>query len=133
MATREDMLKKLADGDLFDAEDEAGPTRICMVTSVTKTTILARSITVQEIIEFDRVTGAARSPFDFVITSVAVLPRDIHDTFLGLDRKYREARSRRARDPNWEPPTGHFALTEDQKRAFLFSHDFYKQNQLPAA
>ena len=133
MAAREDALRKLGDGDLFDAEDEAGPTRICIVTSVTKTTIVARSITVQEIIEFDRLTGVARSPFDFVITSVAVLPQDIHDIFLGLEQKYREARSRRARDPNWVPPTGHFALTEDQKRAFLFSHDLYKQNPLPPA
>jgi hypothetical protein len=133
MTARENALGKLDDGDLFDAEDAAGPTRICMVMSITKTTIVARSITVQETIEFDRLTGAAKPPFDFVITSVAALPRDIHDIFLGLDRKYREARANVAKDPNWVPPTGHFALTEDQKRAFLLSHDFYKQNPLPPA
>jgi hypothetical protein len=131
MITRASALRRLGEGDLFNVEDEAGPTRICVVLSVTETTIVARSTTVQEIIEFDRKSGTARPPFGFVVTSIAELPQDIHDIFLGLDRKYREGKIRRAKDPTWIRPPGDLALTDDQKRAFLFAHDFYEQNPLP--
>jgi hypothetical protein len=100
--------------------------------SVTETTIVARSTTVQEIIEFDRETGVAIPPFYFVITSVATLPQDIRDIFLELDRKYREGKIRRAKEPGWVRPPADLALTEDQDRAFQFAHDFYKENLLPS-
>ena len=133
MITRASAIRRLGEGDLFNAEHEAGPTRICVVTSVTETTIVARSTTVQEIIEFGRRTGAAIPPFYFVITSVAALPQDIHDIFLGLDRKYREGKICRAKEPGWIRPPADLALTEDQSRAFQFAHDFYQANPLPAA
>ena len=133
MITRASAIRQLGEGDLFHAEHEAGPTRICVVTSVTETTVVARSTTVQEIIEFDRSTGVAVPPFYFVITSVAALPQDIHDTFLGLDRKYREGKIRRAKEPGWVRPPAELALTEDQSRAFEFAHYFYKANPLPVA
>jgi hypothetical protein len=131
MTTRGEILSQLRDGDLFDVEDKAGPTRICVVISVTATTICARSITVQEIIEFDRHSGVARPPYDFVVTSTAELPPEIHGIFLGLDEKYRAGKIRRARDPEWRRSAEDAVLTEDQKRAFLFAHDFYKENPLP--
>jgi hypothetical protein len=62
---------------------------------------------------------------------MAELPQDIHDIFLGLDRKYREGKLRRAEDPTWVRTAADLALTEDQKRTFLFAHDFYKANPLP--
>lgn len=133
MLTRARAIRQLGEGDLFNAEDDEGPTRICLVTSVTETTIVTRSVTVQEIIEFDRESGVATPPFNFVITSVAELPRDIHDVFLGLDQKYREGKIRRAKDPTWKRPSGDLALTDDQSRAFEFSYYFYKANPLPSA
>jgi hypothetical protein len=132
MITRASAIRRLGEGDLFNAEHGAGPTRICIVMSVTETSIVARSTTVQEIIEFDRRTGVAISPFHFIITSVAALPQDIHDIFLGLDRKYREGKIRRAKEPRWTRPPADLALTEDQSRAFQFAHDFYKANPLPS-
>jgi hypothetical protein len=132
MITRASAIRRLGEGDLFNAEHEAGPTRICVVMSVTETTIVARSTTVQEIIEFDRETGVATPPFYFVITSVATLPQDIRDIFLELDRKYREGKIRRAKEPGWVRPPADLALTEDQDRAFQFAHDFYKENLLPS-
>jgi hypothetical protein len=131
MITRASAIRRLGEGDLFNAEHEAGPTRICVVLSVTETAIVARSTTVQEIIEFDRRTGVAIPPFHFVITSVAALPRDIHDVFLGLDRKYREGKIRRAKEPGWVRPPADLALTEEQSRAFQFAHEYYRDNPLP--
>jgi hypothetical protein len=133
MLTRASAIRQLGEGDLFNVEDEAGPTRVCLVTSVIEATIVARSVTVQEIIEFDRKSGVARPPFKFVITSIAQLPQDIQDAFLDLDRKYREGKIRRAKDPSWVRPPGDLALTDDQNRAFEFSHYFYKANPLPVA
>lgn len=130
MTDRERALRRLGEGDLLNAEDEDGPTRICLVTSVTATTILTRSITVQEIIEFDRSTGKARAPFDFIITSIEALPMDIQEIILGLDRKYGESKRRRAEDPTWRVPPGGSALSKEQIRALLFTDDFYKANPL---
>jgi hypothetical protein len=132
MITRASAIRRLGEGDLFNAEHDAGPTRICVVMSVTETTIVARSTTVQEIIEFDRSTGAAIPPFYFVTTSVAALPQDIRDIFLELDRKYREGKIRRAEEPGWVRLPADLALTKDQNRAFQFAHDFYKENPLPS-
>ena len=54
MTSRETALGQIEVGDIFNAEDAAGPVRTCLTISVAETTILARSITTQEIIEIIR-------------------------------------------------------------------------------
>ena len=135
MTSRETALVQIGVGDIFNAEDAAGPVRTCLTISVTKTTILARSITTQEIIEFDRETGAAThfwhsARYDYVINSVAPLPSDIHQIMLSLDRKYREGEYKRAENPEWKPLAEESGLNEEQVRGLLFVADFYQANPL---
>jgi hypothetical protein len=137
MTSRETALRMIGMGDIFHDEDAAGPTRICLTLSVTDATILARAVTTQEVIEFDRRTGVAihhshSTLYRYVIDSVAPLPSDIHEIILSLDRKYREGECRRAEEPNWQPPSSESALTREQIRGLLFVADFYQANPLSA-
>jgi len=103
--------------------------------SVTGTTIQARAVTTQEIIEFDRRTGVAdhrfrSASYRYVIDSVAPLPADIHDIMLSLDRRYRESEYRWAENPDWKPTLEDTRLTKEQIRGLLFVSDFYKANPI---
>src|SRR5690348_5230216 len=107
MTDRKAALNSIAVGDIFHIEEGGGTTRICLAISVTENTIVARSITTQDIFEFDRHTGIAPKSFRgkmyyWVINSVAPLPSDIHEIMLGLDRRFREEANQRARDPRWD-------------------------------
>ena len=67
--------------------------------SVRERIIQARTLTTQEILEFDRDIGIADhvlygQSYRYVIDSVAPLPPDIHEIMLSIDRKYREAEER---------------------------------------
>jgi hypothetical protein len=89
---RRSLLGKLAVGDVFHAESPKAPSLICLVVSVTETTIQARTVTSGEHFEFDRQTGVAQwvdEATSCTIDSIAPLPVDIHNVILGLDRKYR--------------------------------------------
>lgn len=136
MTSREAALKTLRTGDIFNVEDAAGPVRVCLTISVTETAIVARSVTTQEIIEFDRRKGVAihfwhSGKYEYVINSLAPLPRDIHEIMLSLDRRYRESEYKLAENPEWEPSPGESALTKEQIRGLLFVADFYRANLLP--
>jgi len=119
---REIALRSIAVGDIFHGTCPNGASLICLVISVTEATIHARRVTTQEDIEFDRELGVERSGDGRVlatIDSVAPLPADIHEVMLGLDRRYR---------------FGHglerLKLTDVEKRAFSFIHDYYPSNRL---
>lgn len=105
MTDRRAALGALEAGHLFYAVDAVGPVRICLVISVSERSILARSVTTQEIIEFDRRTGRAAhtrdgSDYDYVIALVAPLPGDIHEIMLSLDRNGRAFEEKLADDPD---------------------------------
>ena len=122
MAERADAIEKLTVGDIFHAESPNGASLICLVTSVTKATILARTVTTQRNYEFDRQTGIAESGAERVpctIDSVARLPAAMHDALLELDRRYRLGS-----DPD------RFRLLEAEKRALVFVSSFYPENPL---
>lgn len=133
MTSREIALGQIGVGDIFNAEDTAGPVRTCLTTSVTETTILARSITTREIIEFDRRTGSAThfwhsARYEYVINSVTPLPADIHRIMLSIDRKFHSVRHEQER----EGKIAKSGLSEEQIRGLLFVADFYQANPLPA-
>ena len=136
MTDRQTALRALGVGHLFHAVDAAGPVRICLVMSVSEKTILARSVTTQEIIEFDRRTGRAAHKrhgfdFDYVIASVEPLPRDIHEIMLSLDRNGRAFEEKLAADPEYESPPDKSILNGDQRRGLLFVAGFYRAHPLP--
>jgi len=118
-----------------DIVEAKGPTRICLTILVTETTIMARAVTTQEILEFDRQTGIEincrhRAKYPFVINSVAALPADIREIMLSLDQKYREVEYRQAEDPNWHFASGESVLTKEQLRGLLFVSRFYRANPI---
>jgi hypothetical protein len=133
MIDRKAALRSVGVGDIFHVEEESGPTRVCLATSVTEHLIVARSITTQDILKFDRHSGVATQQFhgvnfDWVIKSVARLPPDIHEIMLGLDRRFREAANQGAKDPRWDEPSEDTRLTQEQIRGLLFLDDFYSAN-----
>lgn len=136
MADRSKALKTLGVGHIFQATDAKGPVRICIVISVAENTILARSVTTQEIIEFDRRTGVAHhnwhgSMYHYMITSVAPIPHDIHEIMLSLDRNAREFEYKLAEDPDYQSPQDKPILNDDQRRGLLYVSRFYEAHPLP--
>jgi hypothetical protein len=90
MADRKTLLGRLVAGDVFHATGSTGASLICLVVSITETTIGARRVTTQEHLEFDRQTGVEKcNDRPSRIDSVAPLPLDVLNVILGLDRKYR--------------------------------------------
>jgi hypothetical protein len=137
MTDRQIALRAVEAGQLFYAVDAAGPVRICLVMLVTETTILARSVTTQEIIEFDRNTGYAAHKhygfeFNYLIASIAPLPPDIHEIMLSLDRNGRAFEEKLAEDPDYESPPDRSILNDEQRRGLLFIAEFYRAHPLPA-
>jgi hypothetical protein len=136
MTDRQTALGALEAGHLFHAVDAAGPVRICLVMSVSEKTILARSVTTQEIIEFDRRNGRASHKrygfnFDYVIASVEPLPRDIHEIMLSLDRNGRAFEEKIAANPDYKSPPDKSILNDDQRRGLLFVAEFYRAHPMP--
>ncbi len=120
MPDRETLLGRLAVGDIFHAESPEGHSMVCLATAVTETTIKARTVTHQVHLAFDRRTGVARwHERDVVCTinSVAPLPIEIHNVFLGLDRKMRLEQ-----DPE------RFKLSRAEIDAISFVDKYYPEN-----
>jgi hypothetical protein len=118
LTAREAALHKIKTGDIFRADGNQSGPLICLTTSVTETTIHARTVTHGLEFTFDRRTGVGTEPkysIDGTITSVAPVPPDIYDALISLDFK---------RD-NWDGP-----LSKEQKRALLFIADFYPENPI---
>lgn len=117
------IVSNLAVGDIFHAERPNGIRLICLAISVTKTTIRARSVTNDQHFEFDRQTGngivellGEQSPC--AIYSTSPLPVDIHNTILGIDRKYR-----------LEEDEELLKLNDDEKRALLYVAKHYSSKR----
>ena len=133
MPNRESLFRGLAVGDIFHAEYPNGASCICLVLSVSETTICARRVTTQENLTFNRRTGleevAADQP-QAVIDSVAPLPPEVHTVFLEMNKKYETLMSM--------DETSRFAdlerhkLTEAEKKALLFVSEHYPSNPLPS-
>jgi len=132
MVDRATLLAKLDVGDIFHAQSPNGASLICLVLSVGTSTIQARRVTTQEDVEFDRRTGVKLGDDRAVpcmIDSVVALPSEIHNTFLELDRKYRNlmAMDEKSRFEDLE----RLKLTDAEKKALLFISSHYPSNPLP--
>lgn len=122
MKNRAYSLNNISSGDIFHAEAESGGSLICLALSVTGTSIHARTITTQMSFEFDRLTGVAEwggAGIRCTIDSVALLPPEIRQTLLDMDRKFRVER-----DPY------KLRLTEAEKQALVFVASHYPAHPL---
>ncbi len=118
LTPRERALRNIKVGDIFHADGSHGGPLICLATSITETTINARTVTQGYEFKFDRRTGIGGGPEHSAkgfIDSVAPLPPDIREALLSLDLKRK----------NWDGP-----LTPDQKRALIFTSHYYPANPL---
>jgi hypothetical protein len=122
MTDRTNALSKLAVGDIFHAQCPNGASLICLVESVTDTTIQARTVTHQIRLEFDRGTGiesGRKGETPCAVDSITPLPYDLHNVILGMDRKMR-----------LEPDLAKHRLNDEEKRALVFIASFYPSNPL---
>jgi hypothetical protein len=118
---REALIRNIGVGDFFHATCPNGASMICLTTAVNDKTIQARRITTQTDHEFDRITGTEKSPDDILCTinSVAPLPPEIHDIFLGLDHRYRTST-----DPERSK------LTQAEIDAIMYIAKYYPANPI---
>jgi len=119
MTSREKALRSIKIGDLFNAEGDHGGPLICLATSITETTVYARTITHQWDFKFDRRTGLGKEDKYSIggrINSIEPLPSDIYEALIGLDRRYRAGD-----DPK---------LSKEEIRALLFLDDFYEAHPI---
>lgn len=92
--SREERLRALMAGDIFEARNDAGLPMICLVESIDETGIFAHDITTQIALRFDRKSGEIsqnNKGYAGSILSIEPLPSYTHNTLLGLDRRYRLA------------------------------------------
>jgi hypothetical protein len=133
MLDRKSLIGGLAVGDIFHAEYPNGASCICLVLWVNNETVKARRVTTQETLEFDRESGIENDNNAHslaTINSVAPLPKEVHDVFLAMDRKYQhfmamDEKSRFAQEPE------KFKLTNPEKEAFRFVDTYYPSHPLP--
>jgi len=86
MTGRQRALRNIKMGDLFHAEGDHGGSLICITTSITESTIYARTVTHQLEFKFDRRTGAGKEELYLIegtIDSVAQVPADIYEALVG--------------------------------------------------
>lgn len=117
MSARSVALENVKVDDMIQAEGSNGGSFICLVTDVTETHILARTVTHQICLQFDVERGAAKVPGHNIvctINSIAPLPRDVYDALLGIDERYRTST-----DPD------RARLSEGERRALIFAARHY--------
>jgi hypothetical protein len=115
-------IRKLVVGDIFHANCSNGASLICLVESISESTVNARTVTHQIKVAFDCSTGlesGAEGDSPCRIDSIAPLPVDIHNVILGMDRKLR-----------LEPDLMKHKLNDDERRALIFIASHYPANPL---
>jgi hypothetical protein len=113
------MLARLVPGDIFHAEHPNGASLICLLMEVSANAIIARTVTTQYALEFDRRTGMTTDGAGSRIDSITPLPVDIHNVMLGIDRKSR-----------LETHVERFKLTDAEKRALAYVSSHYASHPL---
>ena len=109
-------VDNLAVGDIFHADCPNGAHLICLATSVTETTIHARSVTNDQYMEFDRKTGTG-----IVTWRDRKSPCAIHYIILEMDRKSRLVEQ----DPRLGEDESQPWLNDDERRALLYVAKHY--------
>jgi hypothetical protein len=116
--TLSDDFQTLAVGDVFYAEyasiEQDSGAAICLVVDHTPDVIVARTVTTQWLLSFDRKTLTApgrAGPATFRVRSVKPLPADIRFVLVGLDARYRAGDNPR--------------LSDAEKHALIFAAEHY--------
>jgi len=117
MTNRERTLWQLAVGDIFHARSTNGASLVCLVTAIDEGTIQARRIHTQDNHSFDRNTGLECGKDRTKIDCATPFPPDIHNFFLGLDRKYQAHMATERAGIELTPDQT--KMTSDEKRANL--------------
>jgi hypothetical protein len=121
MTDRAELLGRLVVGDMFHAQAPNGASLVCLVTTVSSDKIYAKRMTSLDNLEFDRQTGIESGPDSVAsrIDSVTPVPVDIHNIWLGIERKFR-----------LEHQPDRFKLNDDEIRAIKFINDHYPANPI---
>jgi hypothetical protein len=90
-SAREQALHAVKSGDVIFGLGAGGQEKLLLVYDVGKHSILARHVTTQMELKFDRdgKTGPVPGGGHCTIVSIAALPADQHEVAVGLDRKMR--------------------------------------------
>jgi hypothetical protein len=123
-------IGNLTVGDIFHAASRIGERWICLVTSVTETTVQARSAVNDLLFEFDRQTGTGFAMWRDWKTPCAIyatdpLPADIHNIILEMDRKSRLVEQ----DPRLGEDETKPWLNDDERRALLYVAKHYSSKR----
>jgi hypothetical protein len=123
-------IGNLTVGDIFHAASRNGERWICLVTSVTETTVQARSAINDLLFEFDRQTGTGFATWRDRKTPCAIyatdpLPEDIHNIILEMDRKSRLVEQ----DPRLGEDETKPWLNDDERRALLYVAKHYSSKR----
>lgn len=124
MATKEQALHAIKQGDIVYAIAAGGQEKLMLVYATTPDAIFARQVTSGTKVEFGR-DGRSRKVQgggSGVIVSVAQLPPDQHEVAIGLDRKARTAKE-----------LTDFRLSDAEKHLLLTMTEFFRSRPLPEA
>ena len=128
MSDRVGALRNLAEGNIFHGRSPNGASMICVVTSVSNTTIYSRRITTQDDHQFDRRTGIELGEVPSRIDCVAPFAPDIYDVFVEMDRKG-QVLARMFRS-GAEPGLDKYKLTAAEHRALLAIDEHVAANRI---
>lgn len=117
MTDRETALQKLAVGEIFHARGSNGASLVCVVTALDDGTIHARRIHTQDDVQFDRTTGVELGKSHTKIDCITPFPADIHQIFVGMDRRYQAAMEQIRNGVPWEVAIKAARLTPEERRA----------------
>jgi hypothetical protein len=95
-SARQRALNAVKIGDVIYGRSGAGNDKLLLVYDVDETSIFARHITSQTWAKFHRADGnaeAVASGGTCTIVSTAALPPELHETAVGLDRKFRTGKA----------------------------------------
>jgi hypothetical protein len=120
MTEQTDNIKSLAPGDVFHATTTKGVGIICLAIEVEEEIIYARRICVPSMIKFNRNNGYGEFISEGIICNIdctTPLPSDIYSIIINIEKKYRTETERERLIP-----------TEEEKKAFVFVAEFYKED-----
>jgi hypothetical protein len=119
---RDQVLRAVEQGDILFAKANDGSSKLVLVYKATETSISARLITSQTLVEFDRTGQSIHVDGEYTCKIVSASPLPIHEyhVALGLDRKMRLS--------HWASDV---RLSEDEKQLLLTMDEYFATRQLP--
>ena len=119
---RRQRVLELATGGIFHADSPNGSSLICTVISISDAVILAKTVTTQRHLEFDRHSGVGEwgtRSILCIIDSIETLPTRVRNIILNIDRK-----PRLQQRPEW------YRLTDAERQALVYVDSHYSLHRL---